>query len=116
MKIISYKAVIKQVNGNKIWTEIFTDLVVDDMTSLRHCSFLIQSFNDSLRKGELPRKLISVRDLKPKLVRKHNWVREKGRTKGKYLKYRCSICNATGKRYGKIEFVTPDRKFTIYCK
>lgn len=123
MKIICYKALIKQEGTDQIWNEEFSDLVVDNMTALRHCQFLIEHFNNTLRPGEYPRIVISVRPVKNTahlentVHQKHLWKKMSLVTeKGLYDKYRCELCGATGKRYGLIEFVTPDRKFTIYCK
>jgi hypothetical protein len=117
MKTISYVAVIEEIDSDRTWKESFSDLVVDNMTILQHCEFMIKRFNATLRPGELPRKVISVRPTDKPVNRNHRWKKESLVTeKGGYDKYRCSHCGATGKRYGLAAFVTPDRKFTIYCK
>ena len=117
MKIITYIARIKEVGTNNYWTEKFTDLVVDSMTPMQHCTFLIGRFNDTLHKGERPREVVSTRNSNKVLSRKHDWKKKSLVTeKGGYDKYQCSLCGATGKRFGLAQFVTPDRHFTIYCK
>lgn len=117
MKTINYIALIGEVGSDRIWKEPISDMVVDDMTILRHCQFIIERFNNTLRSKELPRKVISVRPTSKKINRYHNWKKESIVTeKGGYDKYRCSNCGATGKRYGLASYVTPDRKFTIFCK
>jgi len=117
MKIITYSAVIKQSNTGRIWVEEYSDLVVDDMTELRHCQFLIKRFNETLRPRESPREVVNVRPIIKNLNRNHKWQKVSLVTeKGGYDVYRCAICGATGKRYGLAGFVTPDRKFTIFCK
>lgn len=117
MKIITYKAIIQEVGTDRTWAEEFSDLVVDDMTILQHCEYMIKRFNDTLRIGELPRKVIRVRQIDKSVNRKHDWKKISLVTeKGGYDRYRCSLCGATGKRYGLAAFVTPDRKSTIYCK
>lgn len=116
MKQINYIAVIKEKGSKKKWLETFSDLVVDDMTNLQHAKFMIKRFNQSLRKNELPRKVIRVRNTNKRARMKHDWKKDSLVTEtGGFDKYKCLKCGATGKRYGLAKFVTPDRKFTIYC-
>ena len=117
MKTIYYRATIKLIGTNKIITETFADLVVDDMTALRHCQFIMERFNNTLRKGESPREVVSVRNLPETPQMKHNWNKQSFDTdKSGTMFYRCSNCGITGKRYGAAAFVTPDRKSTVFCK
>ena len=117
MKIISYRALIIQKGTSLKWFEEFSDMVVDDMTPLRHCQFLMSRFNDTLRKGEKAREVLSVRSLKVGLLKEHNWNKISWNPdKEGYHIYQCAACGITGKRYGTAAFVTPDRKNTIYCK
>lgn len=117
MKTIAYVARIKEIETENIWTEEFSDQVVDSMTPMDHCLFLIKRFNDNLQQGELPRAVISTRNSNKEVFRKHDWKKKSLATeKGGYDKYTCSLCGATGKRYGLAAFVTPDRSFTVYCK
>ena len=117
MKTIHYQAIIKLVYKDIIRKETFADLVVDDMTALRHCQFLINRFNETLREGESPREVLRVRTLPeiPQLY--HNWNKISFNTdKNGCYQYQCAICGATGIRYGVIAFVTPSRKSTVFCK
>lgn len=118
MKQISYTARIQEVDGYQNWTEDFSDLVVDEMTPLRHCQFLMSRFNATLRPGEIAREVLRVRNNPlPTLLKQHNWKKKSLVTeKGGYDKYQCEDCGVTGKRWGLVEFITPDRKNTIYCK
>lgn len=117
MKIINYIAIIGEVGSDRKWKESISDLVTDDMTNLRHCQFIIKRFNNTLRPKEHPREVISVRPTDKKINRQHKWEKISLVTeKGMYDRYRCSHCGATGIRYGLAQFVTPDRKFTIYCR
>ena len=116
MKQINYLAVIKEKGTKRRWIEFFSDLVVDEMTNLQHAKFMIKRFNQSLRKSEFPRKVIRVRNSHKRARIRHDWKKVSLVTeKGGFDKYKCLECGATGKRYGLAEFVTPDRKFTIYC-
>jgi hypothetical protein len=118
MKQISYTARIKEVGGTTTWTEDYADLVVDEMTPLQHCKFLMSRFNNTLRPGEKAREVLRVRCTPiPNVLKGHNWKKKSLVTeKGGYDNYQCQDCGVTGKRWGLVAFVTPDRKNTIYCK
>lgn len=117
MKQIRYTALIKEVGTSRYWREEFADLVVDSTTPLSHCKFLICRFNCTLRPGEKARKVVRVRSLEIGILKEHSWNKisfnsdEKG-----FYPYQCKMCGATGKRHGTVNFITPDRKHTIYCK
>ena len=116
MKQINYIAVIKEKGSNRQWTELVSDLVVDNMTNLQHAKFIIKRFNQFLKKGEVKRKVIRVRNTTKRARIKHDWQKTSLVTeRGGFDKYKCSNCPATGKRYGLVTFVTPDKNFTIYC-
>jgi hypothetical protein len=118
MKQISYRALIKEIGTNRFWVEEFADLVVDSTTPLSHCRFLMCRFNATLREGELPRRVRITRPLEiPSTLREHSWNKMSFNPDDKgFYPYKCRMCGITGKRYGSISFITPDRKNTIYCK
>jgi hypothetical protein len=118
MKQISYRALIKEIGTKRVWVEDFADLVVDSTTSLSHCRFLICRFNATLREGEKPRRVRITRPTEiPDNLKEHSWNKMSFElVDGKYYIYKCRMCGITGKRYGTVTFVTPDRKSTIYCK
>jgi len=117
MKQIDYKAIIIERGTKRKWVEVISDLVVDDMTNLRHAKFLIRRFNNSLEKGEKPRRVMRTLNSEFKPPISHNWGKVSfSIEKGGYYRYKCANCPATGKRHGTIAYVTPDRNYTIYCK
>lgn len=118
MKQIRYTALIKEVGTSRNWREDFADLVVDSTTPLSHCKFLICRFNTTLRPGEKAREVVRVRSLPITIsLKEHSWNKLNWNLiEGKYDVYQCRMCGITGKRYGTIAFITPDRKNTIYCK
>jgi hypothetical protein len=117
MKQISFKAFIKEQGTDRTWQEEFSDLVVDDMTPMQCAKFLIRRFNDTLRPGEKPREVVRVRSLEVGVLKEHNWGKISFRSDDEgYYPYQCAACGATGKRHGSVNFITPDRKHTIYCK
>ena len=118
MKQISYRALIREIGTKRIWVEEFSDLVVDSTTPLSHCRFLMCRFNATLRDGEKPRRVRMTRPLDvPDNLKEHNWNKMGFSPDAKgFYPYQCAACGVTGKRYGTVKFVTPDRKNTIYCK
>jgi hypothetical protein len=77
---------------------------------------LINSFNDTLRPGEKPRKLLEVTVIDNKSVEHHEWYKTNITTIVKkggmcYDTQKCSKCGITGKRYGLSEMVKRDAKY-----
>lgn len=84
---------------------------------------LLKRFNDTLRPGEKPRRLVRIvatEATAPKpFVTEHRWEKQNLVTisdrNGLYDKMKCKICGATGKRYG-LRDVTPDKSKFAICK
>jgi hypothetical protein len=78
----------------------------------RRARDLIENFNDTLRPGELPRRLLKVvylgkegegnaRKLRDGSREPHDWEKSSLVTEvGGYDRMKCSKCNITGRRYG----------------
>jgi len=99
------------------WVEEMKYVVDDDMTCEKHAQSIIDFFNSSLRPYEHPRVLVSVVETENKATLSHNWVKHSLVTeKGGYDVYKCTQCEATGKRFGLSSGITPDWKFTEKCK
>lgn len=61
---------------------------------------LLDNFNATLRRGELPRRLVKIVGVE-KSPQKHIWGKASLVTEqGGYDRMRCRACGATGKRYG----------------
>jgi hypothetical protein len=117
MKQISYRALIKEIGTSRYWVEDFADLVVDSTTPLSHCQFLMCRFNATLREGEKRRRVRMTRPTNITSFNLHKWNKMSFELmEGKYYIYKCATCGITGKRWGTVAFVTPDRKNTLYCK
>lgn len=117
MKQINCKALIKEVGTNRTWTENFSAMVQDNIDEIDYCKAIVERFNNSLKDYENPREVLHVRNSSTKGTFLHNWKKKSLITeKGGYDRYECSICHATGKRYGLSQYVTADKKFTVFCK
>lgn len=88
-------------------------------TAEERAARVIAFFNDTLRPGELPRRLIKVVNaedtpLKP-VVNSHHWEKQNLVTVidrlGSYDVMKCKACGATGKRFGLALTVSIDAKF-----
>jgi hypothetical protein len=98
------------------WKETISE-VVEDMTELQHAKLLINKFNNSLKLGELPRRLKLLRVHKEVGKFRHDWIKKSLVTeKGGYDIYICSNCKATGKRHGLSSTIVPDMEYEQFCK
>lgn len=115
MKKVTYSAVIEDDKHQMF--EIFSHNLNEkyDLTdaAFNDCMFLLATFNSSLRPGELPRRLLSVRIRKiEEPIYQHEWEKASLVTeKGGYDRMKCKHCLATGKRYGLGPYTVIDAKF-----
>lgn len=100
-------------DGGKEWSEEYNKDVAD---ANKWAADTIEYFNDTLRPGENPRKLIKVEVLENSNEEFHRWVK---RTDGMSVIFRgkmvdlmfCEKCRITGKKYGLSGNVIIDSKF-----
>jgi hypothetical protein len=106
------RATIKDITGQ--WEEDFE--IEDDQDAIGFMREILVNFNDTLREGEPPRSLVSVKVLgEDASPTNHDWeksnlvtVKKGGRC---YDTYRCKRCGITGKRFGFGGAIKHDRKF-----
>lgn len=109
---MKFKILVK--NKNEEWWEDY-NINTDDPEKLS--SGMVNSFNDSLRPGESPRKLLKVEIISEKNI-KHDWIK---RTDGMSVLFRgehvdliyCGKCGITGKRYGMGNPTRIDSKYRL---
>lgn len=126
MKQLHYNLKAKKAGDpdKNAWLEEQSVSVEDDVTAEQHGRALIDWFNRTLKIGEDAREFVdaiamdgaSAVNIKPANVR-HTWQKHSLVTqKGGYDVYKCATCGATGKRHGLSAHITPDRRFTEFCK
>ena len=100
-------------DGANEWNEDYNKPVADLAAARILSESMIARFNDTLRPGEKPRKLLDVKAggtaAKPHRWQKTNLVTKIGRGLA-FDEYKCLDCGITGRRHG-VEGVAPDRKF-----
>ena len=105
-------------NPDETWEERWvreTDLTRDEAEA--EAKGIIDHFNNTLRSHEKPRKLISFEI--ESMGGKHCWEKTNLVTKvsgiSSYDTYQCTLCGATGKRFGLAGDVSPNNKKDMLC-
>lgn len=107
---------VQHSDGGEIWDEDYDQLSVKNLKDAQKWSqALIQKFNDTLRPGEKPRKMVSVSlagesESQPHDWQKMNLVTVMDPRLGFYDILQCRVCGITAKRFG-LDRVLIDRKF-----
>jgi hypothetical protein len=99
------------------WKEEYTIALRKDQTITNWANELLDQFNARESNPAFKRVFVIGRRLPLKDEIKHDWKKWGLVTqKGGYDTYKCSYCQATGKRHGLGSYVTPDKGFTEFCK
>lgn len=109
------KAILcKKSNTKTTWEEIHK--IPEGSNPKEYIENIITSFNKERGYDYMLVRLKRTRKGTLRVV--HNWQKVSLVTeKGGYDKYKCSLCGATGRRYGVSNFIRPDKKFdATYCK
>lgn len=107
---------VQHADGEACWDEDYDQLSVRSIKDAQNWSqALIQKFNDTLRPGEKPRKMVSVSlagesERQPHDWRKMNLVTVMDPRLGFYDILQCRVCGITAKRFG-LDRILIDRKF-----
>ena len=107
---------VQHTDGGEIWDEDYDNPSIKNLEDAQKWSFaLIQKFNDTLRLGEKPRKIVSVSlagesESQPHDWRKMNLVTVMDHLLGFYDILQCRVCGITAKRFG-LDCILIDRKF-----
>jgi hypothetical protein len=77
---------------------------------------MVDRFNESLREGEFPRRLLKVEVIDNHSIKDHDWekinlVTIKDKNNSLYDIYKCRKCLITGKRFGLNPGITIDYKY-----
>ena len=102
-----WRCIVRHVDeAETIENEWFEDMCLDDDPQL-----VIDHFNATREKHELERVLVAAISISKDAPKPHTWQKASLVTeRGGYDRYRCTVCGATGKRYGLNDFITPDKK------
>lgn len=99
-------------HGDIVLKEYATNEVRTLADAQGYAQKLIDRFNDSLRQGESPRKLLKVTRSDNEVSVPHTWEKTNLVTKvtgGRvYDTYKCKVCGIEGKRYGISGYIAPD--------
>lgn len=117
---MKFKMQVSYKNKSRItWWETCDIFAVDTLgKAVEHSEALVERFNATLRPGETPRVFTGkVRLLLGESVRLHTWEKASLVTEsGGYDRMRCTVCLATGKRYGLGQGgIKLDKGFTLVC-
>lgn len=113
---------VGHIGEKEHWTEAYS--IEDHIDPYSYAEDMIKRFNNTLRTGEKPRKLLRVLEdatNKGEIGRNDNHVWEKQNAttiiKGNsiYDNYKCLKCGITGKRFGLSSFVKRDARFKANC-
>lgn len=116
---MKFEAVIAYADGEKEdrGRELHSDRsVLNVPQAMEYMERLVQRFNATLRPNERPIRVSRVEHMRPDPAPPHVWEKSNLVTIMKggkhYDTYKCSVCGATGKRFGFSEYVSPDRSWS----
>jgi len=118
MKQISYILRVKKLGteDSTAWDEPMNEYVENGVTVEEHGKSIIDYFNSTLRPHETARVFVAAIETEKSTKNlKHDWVKVSLVTeRGGFDKYKCTMCNATGKRHGLSSGVDIDKKYEKY--
>lgn len=110
-----FRIEIQTADGRRWWEDYDKPLPPEPGYAVEWALDTIERFNDTLRAGEAPRRLMNVEVLEADTVKDHDWRKTNMVTimegSSMYDTYECSRCRITGKRFGLSDGIRRDARY-----